>query len=327
MFLYAERLTFVSWDTPPYLRARSERPNRTHRESCMTTARERARLIPVGIRYMAAAAFFFSIMSLMVKVAGQRLPTQQVVLARAFVGAVLSWAALRARGVSPLGNRKGLLLLRGVLGYVALSCFFFALTRLPLADATVIQYTNPVFTALLAALLLGEAIRRRDVGLTLLSLAGVVLMTRPGFLFGGLEERLDPFAVVVALTGAVFSAAAYVAVRRLGRTEDPVVIVFWFAMVATVGAIPFTAANALLPTATEWVLLLGIGVVTQIAQVFMTRGLREERAGRAMAVAYMQIVFAALWGAIFFTEIPDAWGLAGALLIIAGTAGIARGAR
>lgn len=276
---------------------------------------------------MAAAAFFFSVMSVLVKVAGERLPTQQVVLARSSVGAVMSWVALRSRGVSPLGNDRRLLLLRAVLGYVGLSCFFYGLTHLPLADATVIQYTNPVFTAILAAFFLSEAIRRRDGLLTLVSLAGVVLMTRPGFLFGGLEERLDPLAVLIALTGAVFSAGAYVVVRRLGRTEDPVVIVFWFAMVATIGAIPFTVADALMPTPMEWLVLLGVGVVTQIAQVFMTRGLREERAGRAMAVAYMQIVFAATWGALFFSELPDLWGAAGALLIIIGTAGIARGGR
>ncbi len=105
------------------------------------------------------------------------------------------------------------------------------------------------------------------------------------------------------------------------------VIVFWFAVIATLGAIPFTAADAVLPTPLEWLLLAGIGVVTQLGQVFMTRGLREERAGRAMAVAYMQIVFAAVWGALFFAELPDPWGVGGALLIIVGTAGIARTGR
>lgn len=280
--------------------------------------------VPPGVRYMAAAAFFFSLMSLLVKAAGQRLPPQEMVLARAVVGAVLSWYWLKARGISPWGSRRGLLLVRGVVGFGALSAFFFALTRLPLADATVIQYTNPVFTAALAAVFLGEAMRRRDVGLILLSLAGVVLMTRPGFLFGGLEERLDPVAVAVALTGAVLSGGAYVTVRKLSRTEDPVVIVFWFALVATAGSIPFTAVNGLMPTPWEWAALLAIGVLTQLGQVSLTRGLKEERAGRAMAVAYMQIVFAALWGALFFAELPDLWGLAGALLIIAGTAGIAR---
>lgn len=277
-----------------------------------------------GIRYMAAAAFFFSIMSLLVKAAGSRIPVQEVVLARAAIGAGLSAWGLRARGISLLGNRRGLLLLRGLLGYGALSAFFFALTRLPLAEATVIQYTNPLFTALLAALFLSESLRARDFLLVLVSLTGVILMTRPAFLFGGLEHRLDPFAVTIALTGAILSAAAYVTVRELGRTEHPLVIVFWFAAIATVGAIPFTAANAVMPTPLEWLALLGIGVVTQLGQVYLTRGLRREPAGRAMAVAYMQIVFAAILGALFFAELPGPWGVAGALLIIGGTAGIAR---
>jgi drug/metabolite transporter (DMT)-like permease len=273
---------------------------------------------------MAGAAFFFSIMSLLVKLAGQRLPPQEMVLARAAVGVAMSWHWLRARGVSPWGSRRGLLLARGLIGFGGLSAFFFALTRLPLADATVIQYTNPVFTAVLAAVFLSERIRGRDVALVLVSLVGVVLMTRPGFLFGGLDQRLDPFVVAVALGGAILSAGAYVTVRELSRTEDPVVIVFWFAMVATVGSIPFAAAGGVLPTPWEWAALLAIGVVTQIAQVLLTRGLQVERAGRAMAVAYMQIVFAALWGAVFFAEFPDLWGLTGAVLIVAGTAGIAR---
>lgn len=283
-----------------------------------------ARIRP-GIRYMAGAAFFFSVMSLLVKAAGQRLPIQEVVLARSSVGAAICWYSLHRRGVPLWGQRKGLLLLRGVLGYAALSCFFYALVHLPLAEATVIQYTNPVFTALLAVIFLSETMRPRHVALVVLSLGGVVLMTRPAFLFGGLEQNLDPTAVAVALLGAVLSAGAYVTVRRLGRTEDPVVIVFYFALIATVGSIPLTAMNPVLPTAWEWLGLAGIGLVTQTAQVLMTKGLREERAGRAMAVAYMQIVFAALWGLIFFAEFPDVWGGAGALVIILATAGIARG--
>jgi drug/metabolite transporter (DMT)-like permease len=274
---------------------------------------------------MAAAAFFFSVMSLLVKAAGQRLPIQEVVLARSSVGAALCWYSLRRRGVPLWGERKGLLLLRGLLGYAGLSCFFYALVHLPLAEATVIQYTNPVFTALLAVVFLSEHIRPRDFLLVLLSLVGVALMARPAFLFGGLEGRPDPLAVGVALAGAVFSAAAYVTVRRLSRTEDPVVIVFYFALVATAGSIPLTALDPVLPTALEWATLAGIGVVTQIAQVFLTKGLREERAGRAMAVGYMQIVFAAVWGLLFFAEFPDLWGGAGALVIILSTAGLARG--
>ena len=285
------------------------------------------RAIPPGLRYMAAGAFFFSVMSLLVKVAGQRLPSQEVVFARAVISLGLSWVALRRAGTSPWGTRRRTLLLRGVLGFLALSCFYYAVVHLPLADATVIQYTNPVWTGLIAAVVLGEGLRRREVACAAASLAGVVLMTRPSFLFGGGATALDPLATAVALAGAVLSAAAYVTVRALGRTEASMVIVFWFALVSTVGSLPATLATALWPTPWEWLLLLGVGVSTQLGQVYITRGLKRERAGRAMTVGYLQIVFAAAWGALFFAEVPGPWSVAGALLVISSTAVLARSGR
>ena len=281
------------------------------------------RLSP-GLRYMAAGAFFFALMSALVKVAGTRLPTMEVVFARSVVVLAISALVLRRAGVSPRGNRRGVLLLRGGLGFVALSAFYYAVIHLPLADATVIQYTNPVFTALLAALLIGEGLRKREVSLALLSLVGVVVMVRPGFLFGGGVPGLPPLAAGAALVGAVFSAAAYVAVRFLGRTENPVVIVYWFALVSAVGSLPFLLADFVRPTGWEWLVLLGVGVTTHLGQVFLTMGLREERAGRAMAVAYLQIVFAAVWGLLLFAEVPDRWTVLGAGLIVAATWLVAR---
>jgi drug/metabolite transporter (DMT)-like permease len=272
---------------------------------------------------MAAGALFFSVMSALVKLAGARLPTMEVVLARSVVVLAISWVSLRRMGIAPGGERRGLLLLRGLLGFIALSAFYYGVIHLPLADATVIQYTNPVFTALLAAVVLGEGLRRREVGLTLASLGGVVLMVRPGFLFGG-GAGLPPLAAGVALAGALFSAAAYVAVRELGRSEAPLVVVFWFALVSTLGALPFVAVDFVWPRGWEWTVLVGIGVATHLGQLFLTMGLREERAGRAMSVAYLQIVFAAVWGLLFFAEIPDRWTVAGALVVVAATWGVAR---
>lgn len=276
--------------------------------------------IPRGLLYMAAAAFFFSVMSLLVKIAGQRLPSQEVVLARAVVTLALSWAMLRRARTPPWGHRRGLLLLRGLLGFLALSAFYYSVVHLPLADATVIQYTNPVFTALIAAVVLRESMGGKEVVAVGASLAGVVLMTRPSFLFPGGAPVLDPVAVAIGLAGAILSASAYVAVRKLGQTEASLVIVFYFSLVSTVGAIPGTAVAALWPTPLEWLVLLGVGVSTQLGQVYMTKGLKRERAGRAMTVGYLQIVFAGAWGALFFGEIPGAWSLLGAGLVISGTA-------
>lgn len=279
-----------------------------------------------GIRLMIGAAFFFSLMSLLVKAVGQSVPSQEIVLVRAVVTATLSYGSLRAAGISPWGNRKGLLVLRGVLGFAALSAFFYAVVALPLADATVIQYTNPVFTSLIAALVLGEAVRARDAASLAVSLAGVLLIARPSFLFGAASRGLDPLAVGIALGGAVLSAAAYVVVRRLGETEHHLVIVHYFAVIATIGALPTAAPDLVWPSPLAWLGLLGVGVATHIAQIMMTRGLALEPAGRAMTVGYIQIVFAALWGLLFFGEVPDLAAGAGALLIIGSTAALGRGA-
>jgi drug/metabolite transporter (DMT)-like permease len=277
-----------------------------------------------GLRYMAAGAFFFSVMSLLVKVAGRRLPSQEIVLVRAVITLALSWWAVRRARVAPWGNNRPRLVLRGIVGFLALSGFYYSLVHLPIADATVIQYTNPVFAALLAVPVLHERLRAREVLVVLASMAGVLIATRPTFLFGHGEGALDPVAVGVGLLAAMCSAAAYVTVRSLRGREEPLVIVFYFALVSTLGALATGLPGAVWPTGTEWLVLLGVGVTTQLGQVSITRGLHLERAGRATATAYLQIVFAALWGALFFAELPDAGTVAGAVLIVASTLALAR---
>jgi drug/metabolite transporter (DMT)-like permease len=275
---------------------------------------------------MALAALAFSVMSVFVKWAGERLPTQEIVFVRSVVSLGLSLALLRGAGVRPWGSRRGLLLLRGLWGYAALSCVFFAVTKLPLAVATMIQYLHPTFTALLAALVLGE---RTDGSLALsivLGTAGVLLVTRPPFLFGGAAATLDAAAVAAALGGAALTAVAYVGVRKLSETEHPLVIVLYFPLVSTPASLPSIFVEGLWPHGLEWPCLLGVGVFAQLGQIWLTRGLALEPAGRATALSYLQIAFAALWGALFFGEVPGPWTWAGAVLIGAGTAVGARAA-
>lgn len=276
-----------------------------------------------GLRYMAYAAFGFSVMSLLVKVAGRTLPSQEIVFGRSVVTLVLSGAMLRREGRSVWGTHRTLLTLRGAAGFAALLCFFYALTHLPLGDATVIQYLNPVFTAVLAAVLLGESLRSSVLVGTVGSLAGVALIAQPAFLFGR-AARLDPYAVSVGVLGALLSAVAYVLVRRLRGREHYLVIVYYFSLAGTVGALPLSLPSWVWPSWTGWIVLIAIGCVTQVAQIYMTRGLHLEEAGRATAVGYLQPLFAFAWGATFFGEHPGWLGAAGALLILGGTFVIAR---
>ncbi len=279
-----------------------------------------------ALYYMTGSALAFSLMSLFVKAAGTRLPSQEIVVVRAMISLVLSAAILARQRISFRGNRPGLLVVRGLLGFGGLSCFFFAVTRLPLGAVTVLHYLHPIFTAVLAAFFLRERADSRLVAALILSLGGVFAISRPAFLFGSEPGAagLDPAGVAVAVVGALFSAGAYVTVRKLSATENPHVIVFYFPLVAVPLSLPALAADAVFPTPLEWAFLAAVGIFTQIGQVMMTHGLRVESAGRAGAIAYVQVAFAALWGVLFFGERPRISSAIGAALILAGTLVVAR---
>ncbi len=273
---------------------------------------------------MLAAAFFFSLMSVIVKIAGRRLPTAEIVFARSVVMLAISFVMVRRLGLPLWGNRKALLILRGVSGFGALFCFFYAITKLPLADITVIHFTNPAFTAVFAAIFLKESMRPLEVLGLLICLTGVILVAQPDFIFGENARSLDLFAVGVGITASVLSSIAYTTVRKLGESEHHMVVIFYFPLISVGAVIPFMMGGMLTPTPVEWLLLLGVGIVTLIAQVFLTKGLYRERAGRAMSVSYVQVIFAAVWGILFFNESPNSIAVAGALLIFGGTLFVAR---
>jgi drug/metabolite transporter (DMT)-like permease len=269
-----------------------------------------------GLGQMVLAGFFFSIMSLLVRVAGSRLPSSQIVLARAAVALVIAYAMLRLQRLPAWGTNRRTLVLRGLFGFGGLTCFFWSLVHLPLAEATVLQYLNPVLTALLAVPLLDEPLRLRELASAGLSLAGVVLVARPASLFGMAgAPALAPLPVAVGLLGALFSALAYVTVRKASGSEHPLVVVFWFPLVATPLSLPAAIAAWVPPTPAEWLVLLGVGVATQTAQVYMTRGLMLETAARATAASYVQVVFAAGLGALVLAEWPDVTTVLGSVLV------------
>ena len=173
--------------------------------------------------------------------------------------------------------------------------------------------------------LFGEAISRRIIAATAASLAGVLLVARPTLLFDGVAPPLDPFWVGVAMCGAACSAAAYVVVRKLSQSgEDPLVIVFYFPLITIPLALPTMLPNFVWPEGTEWLLLLGIGVATQVGQVSLTRGLAVLPAAQGTAFSYLQVAFAIIWGAVVFGEIPDALALAGGALVVGSAFWLAR---
>jgi drug/metabolite transporter (DMT)-like permease len=268
---------------------------------------------------MLLSAAAFAGMTAAAKLVGGRLPVFEIVFVRALFSVVLTAALLRRARTPLLGTRRPLLALRGLLGFCGLSCSFYSVIHLPLAEATLLQFMHPVFTVGLAALLLRERIGRGIWFGIPLAVAGVMLVVRPAFLFGGAAAPLDPFAVAVALAGAFFAADAYVTVRHLARTgEHPLAIVFSFPAVTVALALPLMLSDFVWPQGIEWLWLAATGATAQVGQMALTRGIQLLPASRATAYSYTQIVFASLLGALLFEETPDAGTLLGGSLVLGG---------
>lgn len=284
----------------------------------VTAERAMAR-VSSGIRFMVIGAFWFSVMSALVKLAGRNLPSMQIVFFRGVLTLGLSYFMVRRAGISPiLGTHRRQLVQRGVLGAAALACFLFSLTHLPLGEATLIQYLNPIFAILVASLFYGERAGRGELWALAGSVVGVLLVTRPGFLFGGAASEIPPHYALIALLGAAFSGSAYATIRQM-PAERPEVVVFYLPLMSIPMSLPFVLTSWIWPTALDWLLIIGIGVATQLAQTAMTRGLQIEKTARATMTGYTQIVFAGLWGALFFGEHPSVWTVLGAVIILAST--------
>ena len=268
---------------------------------------------------MVLSALAFSVMAVFVKAVGQQgIPVLEIVAARSVVSLVMSYITLKRCGVPPLGRHKGLLFARGLVGFIALNCVFYGITHLPLAEATVLQYLHPMFTAVLALFFLQERPTRGTLICILLSFSGLLIIGRPEFISSSPVNSFDSLAIIVAVAGAFGSALAYILVRKLSSTEHPLVIVLYFPLISLPASVVLLWDDFVMPEGISWLFLLAIGVTTQIGQVALTKAMQTETASRATSFAYLQVVFAIVLGIVFFHEIPGVTTFLGAGFIIVG---------
>jgi len=278
------------------------------------------------------SALAFSVMSAMVKLVGARIPSVEIAIVRGAVTLVASYAFLRHAGISPWESEYRWLFARGLLGFCGLHSYFYALTVLPLAEATVIQFLNPILVALMAPIALGEALSPKDALGSALGFFGVLFIARPEALFHALHlstshdaaHALSPLGVGVGLFGAVCSALVYLVVRKLRNKAHALVVVFHFPLLVVPLSLPFVIPVWVWPTWSEWLLLLVIGLSAQWGQMKMTESLHQEAAARATAVSFAQVVFAMLFSITLFGEVPTWSTWVGAAFVFAGTLLVAR---
>ena len=220
-----------------------------------------------GAGWMILASAVYSGQALIVKTLGQRLDPFEIAFFRCAFGliAVIPFLA-GTRGMVISGN-PWMHVLRSIVGVAGMFCGFYAVTHLPLATATAISFTKPLFLIVLAVLFLGETVRWRRWTATAIGFLGVLIVVRPG-------SEVFSFAMVVALAGSFFIADVAVLVKKLSETDRNVTILFYFGVITTVvSAVPalFVWQN---PTLLEWPLLLLVGVGAALGQYFSLRSLR-----------------------------------------------------
>ena len=267
-------------------------------------------MLSKGIVHMLVAGIFFSAMNLGVKYL-DHIPAIEIVFFRALVSLVMSYVYLRRHAISPWGNNRLLLFMRGFIGALALAMYFRTLQEMPFASAVTLMQLSPIFTVVLAIFLLRERVHWLQWIFFAIAFGGVALIK-------GFDPRVEPLFFAMGIGAALMAGIAYNIVRKLKDTDHPLVVVFFFPLIATPIAGIVAAFNWVMPTGWDWLILLGIGVATQIAQVNMTRAMQLEKLAKVSVVRYLTVVYAILIGYLAFGEALPFWSLVGIVLVLSG---------
>lgn len=250
----------------------------------------------------------------------QKYEAQHLVLARSLVSFSLCFISIHRKGIPFWGTNRKWLFVRGLCGVIALTLFFFTLLHLPLAVATIVQYVSPIFTVLLALIILKEKILRWQWFFIFMAFCGVLVLSSTD---GSKQwsSIIDPLWLSLGIISAAFSAIAYIAIVKLKPTDEPIVIVMYFPLVSLPILLIWFALDPILPHSTEWILLLLLGIFTQMAQLFMTKSLHSGATSAIVPFQYFGAIYACFIGVLLFDESLEFSLYLGLFLIVSSVVG------
>jgi drug/metabolite transporter (DMT)-like permease len=251
-------------------------------------------MISKGVRMMLQATLFFSMMNVAVKLL-PHIPAVEVVLFRSLVSLMISFGFLKTSGINIWGKNHKILILRGLSGSVALILYYRLIQDIPLATATTILFLSPIFATVLGIFFVGETVKPLQWLFFLLSFGGIVMIK-------GFDTRIALIYLLMGVASSLFSGVAYNCIRKLKNSEHPLVIIFYFPLVT----LPITGIWSTFiwvwPKGMDWLILMMVGLLTQIAQYFMTRAFQGEELSKVASLRYLGIIYALIFGYMFFDE-------------------------
>ncbi|HKR03894.1 MAG TPA: DMT family transporter [Bacteroidia bacterium] len=263
-----------------------------------------------GAGQMLLAAFWFALMNVFVKKVSH-LPAMELVFFRCTVSSVFCFAGMYQHKVSGSGSNKKLLLLRGFFGTAALYLYFLTVQNMPLGTAVSVQYLSPIFTVIIASILLKEKITPLQMLFSLLSFSGVLFIK-------GFDARISLFYLGIGILSSVFSSFAYNMIRSLSGKEHPLVVVLHFQLMAAIIGFGFTLFNWVTPQGLDWLYLFLVGASTQLGQMAMTRSLQKEKISKVSILTYTGIIYAIAFGYFLFGETYGWFSIFGMIMVVAG---------
>jgi drug/metabolite transporter (DMT)-like permease len=260
--------------------------------------------------WMFAAGLAFVVMTALVKSLGSTMDPIQAAFLRYVLGLVFVLPALRSILATRLSKRDlSLFGLRGVIHGVAVMLWFYAMTRIPLAEVTAMNYMTPVYVTLGAALFLGEKLAFRRLAAILVALIGVLIILRPGF-------REVSSGHLAMLGTALTLGGSYLLAKLLVRDIPPSVVVAHLSIWVTLALIPFAIAVWSPPTLRDIGVLFLVASFATAGHYFMTLALQAAPVAVTQPVTFLQLIWATIVGALVFHESVDIWVVAGGTLIL-----------
>jgi len=274
----------------------------------------------IALKVTSVAIFLF--MSTCIKSA-DNVPPGELVFFRSFFALFPVLIFVIARGelrAALKTERPGGHILRGVVGVTGMSFLFLALTKLPLPEATVLNYATPLLLVVLSALVLKEDVRLYRWSAVLVGMAGVVIVISPRLTLlssGAGMNSNEIIGVAAALIGACFAATAMLTTRALVRTEQSATIVIYFSLTCSLFALMTAPFGWVMPTPQQWVLLISAGIAGGIAQILLTESYRHADMSIIAPFEYVSLILSVAVGYVIFGDIPTAQMLLGGLIVVA----------
>ena len=264
----------------------------------------------VGILWMLVTGLFFVAVTATVKMIDGRVPAAQAAFVRYLFGLVLLLPMIGTLISTPIsGAGWRLFVMRGVVHTLGVTLWFFAMSRITIAELTALNYMTPVFVTLGAALFLGERLAARRIAAIGVAVLGALIILRPGFR----EIELGHLAM---LCGALFLGASYLLAKRLSGMVPPSVVVAWLSITVTIGLAPLAIPVWVTPSMVDLGWLALVAVFATAGHYTMTLALRAAPVAVTQPVIFLQLVWAVLLGVVFFGEPIDPYVVLGGTIIV-----------